>query len=453
MKTLATSLVLLVSLSFPALATRSEVESGVISTVVDPGTAYNPTGIQIGSYLYLYVQTIDPVCTTGDSNGPRQGDLIQAYRAPIDAGGTPGAFSFIGRISPCLPSTTDATAYASFGPGQIFPAKIGGVAGYHLLADESDQTHFNEIWHASTTDGVNWTWEVDSQPSCTFDPFNRNKTCADPKPTEGITTVRWKPVYSPFLSIDPRLGIGIVNPVMLSTSPTVDNAAWWGYLKYVAGSITTTGMQVAFDSGPPQVKLLTAISPSFTYTAISGNQITSTSQLYPLIPSANAKSLLYDAASGGYQLWGDYPATYNDDASDESSSVVNCRSGYTVDSVVTCGGSPTCSGGCKSEIQCVPFGTSKVAFDLNTAANHVGSAFFWWPVTSTSLGSAGFVGSLSRFLPSGYLTARTFPFRWNSSNGTRYLFSATNDNHICSEFLFSEFAKMYIVRSQVSPGS
>jgi hypothetical protein len=133
---------LLALLALPALATQAEVESGAIVKAINPGTAYNPTGIQIGGFLYVYVQTGDPICKSGDPTGtPLQGDVIQAYRAPL-TDGVPGAFAYIGRISPCLPSTWDAGKYASFGPGQVFQATVNGAAGYHLLADESDQDHF-----------------------------------------------------------------------------------------------------------------------------------------------------------------------------------------------------------------------------------------------------------------------------------------------------------------------
>jgi len=438
------ALLLLVSLAAPASATQAEVESGAVATVINSGTAYNPTGIQIGGFLYMYVQTIDPICTSGDpAGGPAEGDVIQAYRAPVDANGVPGAFSFIGRISPCLPSTPDPSRYASFGPGQIFQATVGGTTAYHLLADESDQSSFREIWHGWSPNGVDWTWEIHDSSACPFEPSNPYKTCADPKGTEGITTVQWKPVAQPFLALSTSIpaGFGILNPVMLSTNAGEDNAAWWGYLKFVADAITTTPMLVTFDaSGQPYVYLVNSSTQPFTYSYVPGNQITSAGQLVTVIHQGNAKSLLYDATSGVYQLWGDFPAAYD-------RSTVGCRSGYTVDSQVTCWD----PAGCATESGYVAYGASADAFDLNTQVAHTGTALFWWPATPTSLGDAGFVGSYSRNLPSGYATARTFPFRWNSPNGTRYLFSATNDDNICSQFLFSEFYRMYIVQSQVSP--
>lgn len=55
-------------------------------------------------------------------------------------------------------------------------------------------------------------------------------------------------------------------------------------------------------------------------------------------------------------------------------------------------------------------------------------------------------------LPSGWELARVFPARWNAPDalGTQFLFSATNDLNICSEFLFSGFFKMYVVATRLS---
>ena len=152
---------------------------------------------------------------------------------------------------------------------------------------------------------------------------------------------------------------------------------------------------------------------------------------------ANAKTLIADRFRG-YQLW----------ASDETlgryGMNVNCD---TTKSLV-CNrpeGCPTGDGsGC-------PYGLSCNVFLRNTgdpgeAAPGTGSGFVWWPVTRFNFGARNIVRSRTRFLPSGYAEARLFPFRWNSPTGRRYLFSSTNDAHVCDEFLFSAFYKMYVVR-------
>jgi hypothetical protein len=79
-----------------------------------------------------------------------------------------------------------------------------------------------------------------------------------------------------------------------------------------------------------------------------------------------------------------------------------------------------------------------------------GSGFLWWPVNRFSFGADNRVSSLTRFLPSGWEFARMFPFRWNSPTGRRFLFSATNDDNICTQFLFGGFYKMYVVKTEVA---
>lgn len=436
---------LLLMLSFSHLAhAATEVEVSPVTQAL-PGFYYNPTGIVIGSYLYVYAQTYDFECRNGLGKPPGDpgGDVIHAFRATLQPDGTPGSFVKIGRISPCAVYPPNPSVLASFGPGQIFKATWKGVLSYHLLADMSDFSNFHEIWHGWTTNGLDWTWEVTGQSNCPA-----GTTCPDPVTPGGTPsrTITWKGMSQPIISIDPNLGRLIVNPVLLATQPGTNNAEWWGYLKFWDGQFNTTGMRITFDAvGTPRLHLLASTTPPFTYTApIPNNRIASTSQLLYLIPNFNAKSLLFDAQSGVYQLWGGsvVHGLYKQ--------WVNCAPGSTTGSEITCGadtknfGCP--AGSCLIFGQCQPYGTKAIAFDSNNyQQQQVGSSFYWYSATRFSLGPQESVGSHSRFMPSGYVGARDFPFRWNAPNGKRYLFSATSDNAICSKF----HAPPYVVKSEV----
>jgi hypothetical protein len=416
----------------------TEVEVGAVTQAL-PGLYYNPTGIVIGNHLYIYAQGINPECQT--ALGKQQGDVIDAFRAPLQADGTPGTFVKIGRISPCAVFPPNPNILASFGPGQIFKATWKGVTAYHLLADMSDFFNFHEIWHGWTTNGLNWTWEVTGQSNCPA-----GSTCPDPVTPGGTPsrTITWQGVSRPIISIDPSLGRLIVNPVMLATQAGTNNAEWWGYLKFWDGQFNTTGIRITFDAaGTPRLHLLASTTPSFTYTGpIPNNRITSASQLLHLIPNFNAKSLLFDSQSGVYQLWG------GSVVSGIYEQWVNCAPGFTTNSVITCqpGNSFGCpSGKCLIFGVCQPVGTQAVAFDSNTSQLQAGSGLYWYAATRFSLGPKQVVGSHSRFMPSGYVGARDFPFRWNAANGKRFLFSATHDNAVCSRFA----ATPYVVKSEV----
>src|SRR5215210_1076599 len=173
MRQLALIIAIIFTFSIPQLAHAvTEIETGAVTQALQ-GLYYNPTGIVIGNYLYLYAQGINPECQT--ALGKQQGDVIDAFRAPLQADGTPGTFIKIGRISPCVVFPTNPSILASFGPGQIFKATWKGVTAYHLLADMSDFSNFHEIWHGWTTNGLNWTWEVTGQSNCPA-----GSTCPDP---------------------------------------------------------------------------------------------------------------------------------------------------------------------------------------------------------------------------------------------------------------------------------
>ncbi len=438
MKKIVLSTAVFLALCLPQLAHAvSEVETGAV-TQPFAGLYYNPTGIAINGYLYIYVQGINAECQT--ALGKQQGDVIDAFRAPLQADGTPGTFVKVGRISPCAVYPPNPSILASFGPGQIFKATWKGTTAYHLLADMSDFFGFYEIWHGWTTDGLNWTWEVTGQSNCTA-----GQTCADPVTPGGTParTITWKGVSQPLLSIDPSLGRLILNPVMMATNGGINNAEWWGYLKYWDGQFNTTGMRVLFDAnGNPSVYLQSTLTAPFGYAQMANNRITSTSQLLPLIPGYNAKSLLNDSLSGVYQLWG------SANVSGIFGQWVGCAAGYTTSSVVTCqsGNSFGCPvGNCLIFGTCQPVGTQAVAFDSNTYTFQVGQGFYWYQADRFSLGTQQGVGSLSRYLPSGYSGSRDFPFRWNASNGKRFLFSSTSDAAICSKFA----ATPYIVKSEI----
>ena len=187
------------------------------------------------------------------------------------------------------------------------------------------------------------------------------------------------------------------------------------------------------------LKVLSSSSPSWGYTTLANGVLN-----FPpigLAAGANVKTLILDG--GQYQLWGSLPA-----------GPYGVNVGCNTDTVMVCG-FPTCDCGDGTSLT---YNQSGRPFWLNTGdpgdgdvpcPTCSGQGFAWWTVTSTSIGGLNWVYSQVRALPSGYFPSRIFPFRWNSSNGTRYLFSATNDDNICTNFLYSSFLAMYVVRTAV----
>ncbi len=485
MKTTVLSLLSLLGLlcTLAAAPTRAATELEITGpTIVTQANdlAYNTAGISIGNNLYIYAQSI------GSEECPNNGDAIVAYRFPLNANGDPldanGKIvtpTRIGRISPCVdppegPSSLGSQYRASFGPGQVFKATINGQTTYQLLADVSNWSNFWEIWRGWTTDGVNWTWETHS-PSVT----TTSQECF-PDPANCATAtykITRSPVTQPFLKLDSGFTWGyILNPVMLSTAPNTNNAAWWGYLKFIVGRTgggivsVSTGMQVTWSGGIPTISVLTGMTPSGPYTTVTNRSLSSTlySQMTQLIYDRDVKSLLFDVATNGYQLWADAPEP------GIFGSYVGCNTAPTPPPTVSCNPSNCtitltdgtqvagCSligdrtdSACNSRTpppgcKCLPQGFNAAPFPYNTYGQTAGSGFRWWTVTQTSISGENGVYSQTRYLPSGYSNARTDPFRWNSASGKRYLFSSTNDRNICSQFLWSSLAGQQIVATTVA---
>lgn len=420
-----------------AHASEVEVAGPMLITPANAFSHYNTTGVTIGSYLYLYQQgggdIADTTCPAGDK--------IIAYRAPITSG-VPGAFERVGRISPCVkspactPTATDTCnpwPNASYGPGQIFQATVNGVTMWHLLADVSNTRDFHNVWHAVSSDGIDWTWDISGS-------LNTSKTesIRESPGQPGGDVVKHKIVSNwsanPFLKSD---SFGLLNPILTAVDGS-NNAEWWGFFNLVGG---VGALRVGWSTGAPAVSVLTNSTPPWT--PVSNGNLTGINPrvLYP----ANVKTLLLDPTSGQYQLWGSVAAgTYG--------SNVDCATGNSA----TCSFQPNCPTGDGST---VAFGGMGRPFWLNTGPQGdvpcptcQGAGLAWWPVThaTENLPPINTVFSQVRSMPSGYEVARLFPFRWNSPTGNRYLFSATNDAHICTELLFSSFYKMYVTETTLA---
>lgn len=432
------SLVLTCLLSFPAKATEVEA-SGAAPIVVTPtnATFYNTTGITIGSYLYVYHQGDDGVEGGGDPNCYNSGgDRIIAYRALITSG-VPGTFQRVGRISPAVKAPTkssfwpaNCTPPAFYGPGQVFQATVNGLTKYHLLADVSDARIFKNVWRAESTDGVNWTWYISGAA-------NANKTETLTRSDTGASyqlTSIWS--AQPFFQT--TSSVGLLNPILRSEAPATNNATWWGFFNFWDGVGKVGAMKVEWGTGSPVIKVVTSSSPSWTYSTLTGGNLTVVPSA--LIHDSNVKSLHQEGSQ--FQLWGSARlGTYGSNVSCNTNTSLQC----------------TQPGGCKTgDGSAVAYLATARPFWMNTgpagdvtctAASCPSSGVAWWPVTSTTLGARNPIFSAVRSMPSGYGEARTFPFRWNSPTGNRYLFSATNDNNICTRFLFSPFQLMYVVRT------
>ncbi len=405
-----------------------------VTTGVTPGFSYE-TGIQIGSYLYVYLQGAGPTESCG-------GDHLVAYRALLDAHGHPGTFSRAGRISPCV-EAPEGNSEAFYSPGQVFLAEVGTETQpvYHLLSSVSDSATFKDVWHATSTDGLHWTWEI----TVTGGP--------GPQPASpDITSISTTQVASSFISAnytgrDGNPGF-VIAPVMLSTAPSTNNSAWWGFLNiYESKGNEFTPIQVTWSGSTPQVKLANS---SFVYSPLTNNTITSLP--YELRIGEAVSSLLYDPSTSLYQVFG------NQFSIPWSGSNVNC----VTTTEVTCPANTTrmCTDGihhgCQAVSACVAPGDTEVAYPLNTNES-TGSAFVWWNATRFSFGSDNQISSTGtdnpRYEPTGYSTGRLAPYVWIAADGTKYMYSGTNDANICSDFLFSPFRFMYVVQTLLTTTS
>jgi hypothetical protein len=408
---------------------------------------YNTTGITIGSYLYVYHQ--GGAGPGEDGSCPYNSDKIIAYRALI-SNGVPGTFQRVGRISPCVFSPTQSPTHpnypyirASYGPGQIFKATIGGVTKYHLLADASDTIAFYHAWRGESSDGINWKWYISDETNNSQ--YNGvRETIHD---SADVVTHTIDIVVQPESFIHSTT-VMMLNPIILSTNATSNNAPWWGFFNFWSGTSNVGQISVDWDmSNNPTVKMVTNPGPPYTWTTLPSTGGPGGSALLNFSPYAfrtnvNAKTLLYDATYGGHQLWAtsNNLGTYAQYVGCDTTRMLTCS---------TPGGCLTGDGsGC-------PYGATCNVFLRNTGPygdvySGNGSGFMWWGVTQTTFGGDNIAYSYVRYSPSGYSEARLFPFRWNSPTGRRYLFSATNDANICNEFLFSSYFKMYVVMQEIA---
>lgn len=447
MKRLELLAVALVLCANAALAGEVETTGATRVTPTNGFALYNTTGITIGSYLYVYHQGAAGAGEDGSCN--YNSDKIIAYRALI-TNGVPGAFQRVGRISPCVFSPTQSTAHpdypnirVSMGPGQIFKATIGGVTKYHLLADASDTIAFFNVWRGESADGINWKWYVSDAGKNL--PYNGTQETIHDSADVVTHTIDIVVQAESFIH---STQAAMLNPILLSTSPTSNNAQWWGFFNFWDGVSKVGQMSVDWDmSNNPTVKMVTNPGPPYTWTTLTSTGGAGGSALLNFTPhafktNANAKSLLYDATYGGNQLWASSGnvGTYGSYVSCDTMKTLTCTSP---------GGCATGDGsGC-------PYGATCNVFLRNTGPygdviSGNGSGFMWWGVTPTTFGGDNVAYSYARNLPSGYSEARLFPFRWNSPTGKRYLFSATNDDNICNEFLFSPYYKMYVVMNEIA---
>jgi hypothetical protein len=242
----------------------------------------------------------------------------------------------------------------------------------------------------------------------------------------------------------------LFNPILVPTSNTTDGSPWWGFFNYdVNGTLKVGAMKIQWTGTNPNLRILTSTSPSWTYTQASGGyQITSMPP--SLIDGANAKTLHKEGSQ--YQLWAwdTTVGSYGSDVSCNTSNSVTCT--YSNDDNPFNGLPDPCTGGDGTIVQ---FGASGRPFWLNTgppgdvpSPSSKGSGIAWWPVTSTSLGARSLVYSLVRAMPSGYDLARTFPFRWNSPGGQRFLFTSTADDSVCVDYA-SPWVNTYVVRTML----
>lgn len=273
------SLVVVFFLTFsgPALSSSTEIQShgttvSATQFTGDPlsGAFYNVTGIRVGSEFFLYVQG-----ALGDGPvGPGQAgcplDKIFLFKAPYTSAGMKGEFEFVRRISPCTTFVNEngELKNSAYGAGQVF---YDGQ--YRLLVDRSDQMLFKDIFLGTSTNGVNWTWEL-------------------------------------FIHSTSSNEVEVVSPVLLPSSlktchctPTCHcHNHWWGFFTFNSPSTQGTG-QMKVDWGPEYPR-------GFRVSILSGgqwlivNDNTGDFSFTPdnVWPGVSVKTLFNN--QGHFELWG-----------------------------------------------------------------------------------------------------------------------------------------------------
>ncbi len=303
-----------------------------------------------------------------------------------------------------------------------------------MLAGISDAQVFKTVWRAESTDGLNWTWYVSGSANSSQ---TENLTTTDTSTAYAITSV-WS--ASPFMQETSRsTSVYLFNPILTSANPATNNADWWGFFNYGPG-LQVGAMKVEWGTGSPVIKIVTGTSPSWTYTTATGGNfgVTTAAQIYS---NTHVKTLLEE--SGVYTVWGySLVSTYGINVSCNTNTLIQCTQP---------GG---CGTGDGSMVSYLAYGRP---FWLNTGpAGDVscptctGSNIVYATATPTSASSLNWTYSNLRAMPSGYPQARMYPSSWNSSAG-RYLFSATNDASICTQFLYNPLVYVQVVKSLVVP--
>ena len=169
---------------------------------------------------------------------------------------------------------------------------------------------------------------------------------------------------------------------------------------------------------------------------------------HAFIQQGDVKSLFYDPDTSTYQLWGKLQARWP-----WSNVNVNCDTSH----VLLCTNTTPCPAGgtgCLTNFgqTCVPTNSMANVYEANTMVNGEGSDFTFWQVPGVNAfdGVEHVVRSNARYIPTGYVIGRSYPARWNATDGTRYLFSVTNDENVCSEWLYNPFYKSYVVMTEVT---
>lgn len=466
---------LLVPAGLHAAAEVERYDRGLQRVTPTGSTYYNPTGIRIGNYLYMYMQgsdlTVEPVPPIHCDND-YYGDTIIAYRAPIDpATGDVGALVRLGRISPSVYSPTNGNPTlwnslncpngnppASYGPGQVFESTLNGVISYHLVADASDVFLFRNVWRAISSDGINWTWYVSGDAN----PASGGAETLTRTDGGGSYTITWVK-SAPLLKSD-HATLRLTNPIFLGEVKKTGSGVWTGFMNYFHDN--QVGEKVAAlkiewsTSGPPTptVKVVTSTSPSWQYTTLANGTFTNGGPS-PAVLLNNHSIKTYTQTDRGLEAWGWTPelGTYGQN--------VSCAAGWTTESLLTCTSPVGCATGDNIHLN---QDQTKRPFWMNTgpAGDSActagqwgcwGSGFLVWPVGSGGVlnpAAGQAVYSEVRPLPAGYMHGRMYPFRidisgTNRDSLRRYLFSVTNDQQVCSEFLYSVYYLMYLVKTEV----
>lgn len=393
---------LCVTLTSPGTAWATSVEmsssAAVGQTVVSPtlygsalsGTYYNPTGVEIAGNLYLYAQGGQFTGGTDLAATPWRdckGDQILLFRVPTSGSSLTSTFpkNNVVRISPCSSDSPAQFPYHTNDP--LFDIDhhwtVGGI--FDLGTELGLVAAASNYPGATDFSQLVIGWSPDGV-QWSWEPFIHSTTGVD------METVVLQ--ASPYSS-------AYCNPTCHSHRNV------WGFFRL--GYSGVGRINIDLSSQWPRGYRVTILANDNTWKAVDDNTGAFSFTPKNVWPGAQPKSIVWDEEDDQWELWASY--VFGRDPA--FSCYPSCGSGYANGD----------SSNLQQTLKYRPVGTG-----------------------TTAMGTEQSVFSQIRCMPAIYSFGRMYPFRYDDPIGRRLLYSATNDQNVCSG---ASFEGMYIVVTEV----